>query len=111
MMQLLDNQQVYDQADIIKQREERVYAIEHGARDLYDVTGNINEAIYQGGENIATINKFEGQTLDNMGETNKELKKASELSSSSNKKIWCIIGFLILIVIGIIIALAFTVFK
>jgi hypothetical protein len=106
-MQILGNQQVFNQEQIINERGERIHLIENEALGLRNLGADINQNIYHTGDNVNLINKLGSEIQVNVVETNKELETANKLSQNSHKKICCIVGIIILVIIGIVLAIVF----
>jgi t-SNARE complex subunit (syntaxin) len=107
-MQILGNQQVFDQEQIINERGERIHMMENQALGLRNLGLDINQNIYHTGDNVNLINKLGSDIQENVVETNKELETANKLSQSSHKKIWCIVCIIILVIIAIVLVIVFS---
>lgn len=107
IMHILGNQQVFNQEQIINERGERINKMENEALGLRNLGADINQNIYHTGDNVNLINKLGSEIQENVVETNKELDTANKLSQNSHKKIWCIVGLIILVIIAIILVIVF----
>jgi t-SNARE complex subunit (syntaxin) len=98
--------EVYDQAEFIKKRDAKIKQIKRDAKDLNGLAGEINGKVHEQDQKLDDLNKELSYNVEEVKKANKDLERAAELSSGSNK---CLI-YGILIAAIVVLVLVVTIF-